>query len=125
MADHPVQPATLNTLHGVVAKRPSLPDIEDRNDMRMVQPRGRASLVQEPAPRRRVGGGVNAQNLEGHRPVQPHVNRLIDGPHAPSSQLADHSVTCDPPSRFEAPPRPPAWPRASLGARRPADQSVH
>ena len=55
-ADHPVQPAALNTLHGVVAKCPSLPDIEDRDDMRMVQPRGRASLVQEPAPRRPVGG---------------------------------------------------------------------
>src|SRR5208282_1719599 len=93
--------------------------------MRVVQPRGRASLVQESPPRRRVGGGVNAQNLEGYRPVQPHVNRLVDGSHATSAQLADHTVACDPPSRFEAPSRPAAWPRATAGTRRLADESVH
>ena len=52
MADHAIQPAPLDPLHGVVAQAADLADVEDRHDVGVVQPGGGAGLVQEPPARR-------------------------------------------------------------------------
>ena len=44
-----------------------------------------------------------SENFQGNRPVEAHVDRLINGSHAAAAQLADHAVSRDPPSRFDVP----------------------
>ena len=125
VADHAVQPAPLDPLHGVVAQAADLADVEDRHDVRVVQPGGRPGLVQEPPPRRGVGRRVGAQHLQRHRPVEPDVHRLVDRPHAAAAQLAHDPVAGDPLARLQpsARPRPRPSPEpAADPAHQPVDQ---
>ena len=108
--EHAVQPAPLDPLHGVVAQPADLADVEDRHDVRVVQPGGGAGLVQEPPPGRRVGRRVDAQHLERHRPVEPHVHGLVDRPHSAATQLAHDPVAGDPPARLDPVIEPSAAP---------------
>ncbi len=105
VAEHAVEPAPLDPLHRVVAQAADLADVEDRHDVRVVQPGGGPRLVEEPPPARRVGRGVAAQHLQRHRPVEPDVDRLVDDPHAAAAQLADDPVAGDPPARLQPLPR--------------------
>ena len=49
MAEHAIQPASLDPLHGVIAQPADLADVEDRHDVGVVQPGGGAGLVQRTA----------------------------------------------------------------------------
>ena len=110
MLEHAVQPAALDPLHGVVAEAADLADVEDRHDVRVVQPGGGAGFVQEPPAGRRVGRGVDAQHLERHRAVETHVHGLVDRAHSAAAELAHHAVAGDPPARFDAGDRAPDRP---------------
>ncbi len=101
MAEHLVEPAPFDPLHRVVTESADLTDVEDRDDMGVVQAGGGSRLVQEPAASGRVGGGVRAEHLQGHRSVETDVNRLVDRPHPPPAELADDPVAGDPPSGLE------------------------
>jgi hypothetical protein len=52
VADDSIEPAPLDSLHGVVAQPTDLADIENRHDMGVMQSGGGAGLVQEAAARR-------------------------------------------------------------------------
>jgi hypothetical protein len=101
VADHPVEPTSFDPLHRIVAEAADLADVEDRHDVRVVQTRGGAGLVQEPATAGRVGRGVPAQHLERDRPVEAHVYGLVHHAHAAAAELADDPVAGDPPAGFQ------------------------
>ncbi len=48
MTHDPIEAASLDPLHGVVAEPADLSDVKDRHDMRVVQPGRGAGFVQEP-----------------------------------------------------------------------------
>ena len=134
VAEHAVEPAPLDPLHRVVAEAADLADVEDRDDVRVVQPGGGPRLVQEPSAAVRVGRGVGAEHLQRDRAVEPDVDRLVDDPHAAAAQLADDPVAGDPPPRFEPDgpgragrrpgPAPAPGPPARRGGRRPGRDSA-
>ena len=104
--DHPVEPAPLDPLHRVVAESAHLADVEDRDDVRVVQPGGGPRLVEEPPPAVRIGGGVRPQHLQGDGAVEADVDGLVDDAHPPPAQLADDPVAGDPAARLQPRPRP-------------------
>jgi hypothetical protein len=125
MLEHSIEPAPLDSLHGVITKPADLSDVEDRHDVRVVQPGGGASLVQEPATGRGIGRGVQAKNLERHGPVEPHVHGLVDCAHASSSELAHNPVAGDSLARLNPMVEPAAAAASGPGRRTEPKQAVN
>ena len=67
--------------------------LSDLNDMGMLNPGDRLGLGHEPSDVVRTGVSAGQDHLEGARPVQADMARLVDDPHAAAAQLAADLVT--------------------------------
>ena len=78
----------LDVLHGDEVDAVRLADVVDRDDVGMVQRRGRPGFLHEAPPALRVGDLVRAQDLERDQPVETAVAGLVETPIPPSPSFA-------------------------------------
>jgi hypothetical protein len=64
----------------------------ERNDVRVVQPGGRASLAPKTFAVMLELGLFGREDLDGHVTVQAALVREVDAPHAATTELADDTV---------------------------------
>src|SRR5581483_1497870 len=81
---------TLDELHRVVGQVAREPRLEDADDVRMVEARGRLGLADEPLDERRAAG--LAQDLERAELARGVAARLEDDPHAAAADLLEQRV---------------------------------
>jgi len=97
VAEHGVEAAPLDELHGVEGHAVVGADAEDGHDVGVVQPRRRLRLaleaLQQVRPRRRLG----RQHLEGDVAAERFLHRLVDDAHAAAADLAQQQVLAEPP----------------------------
>ena len=85
-----------DVLHGVVTDAVVLAVVEDRHDVRMVQPRRGPGLAEEPA---EVVGTVpqpRVHHLQRHPAAQRLPLGLVDDAHSTAADLADDPVVAQP-----------------------------
>src|SRR5262245_56597885 len=73
----------------------SFADFVDRNDVRMVERRGRARFLLEAPHPPGVGGELGWQQLDRHLAPQSRVEREMDLAHAPASERRQNLVSAD------------------------------
>jgi len=66
-------------------------DVVQRADVGMIEGRNGARLALEALPSLPVGGHVRRQHLDGDRPVEPGIARLVDLPMPPAPAAATTS----------------------------------
>jgi hypothetical protein len=77
--------------HGVPGPAGYRAGVEDREDVRMLQPGGEADLAEEPLGAQ-AGGDLRVEHLEGHRPIVLEVLRQVDRGHPTAAKLALDAV---------------------------------
>ena len=85
-ADPVADRLALDIRHHVEEEAVGLPAVEERQDVRMLEVRGRRDLGKEPLgadDRRQLG----PEHLDRHAPVVPDVLRQVDGGHAALAEL--------------------------------------
>ncbi len=85
----------LDALHGVEGDVAFLPDLEDRDDVGVVQPRGGLGLAAEPLQRLAVGRHVGGQDFQGHPTAEGDLLGLVDHAHAAAAELAHDPVIAE------------------------------
>jgi hypothetical protein len=93
---HLLQAHAIDALHRVVENAVLLAVVEDRHDVGMVQPRGRAGLGLEPPQIGRIGAKPRVHDLERHPILERLVLGLVDDSHAPSAQLMLNAIATQP-----------------------------
>ena len=78
-----------------------LTGLEDRDDVRVVDGRGRSRLTDEPLPERIVAGQLGRQDLQRHPPFQPGVVGAEDNSHPAAANLLLEPVAGYPRARSE------------------------
>jgi hypothetical protein len=89
----------LDEFHRQEAATLELPYLVDGDDVRMVEGRGRAGLLLEPAGDVGASGERWAQELDRHLSSQPRILREVHLAHAPAAEQADDVVDADPAAR--------------------------
>ena len=84
-----MQPLAADELHHVVGQAVLLADAEDRDDVRVVEPRGRVGFADEALAALRVQLRVRGQYLEGDRTAERLLHRLEHDAHPAAADLAD------------------------------------
>ena len=106
LAQHDVEAPALDVLHGVIRDALVFAHAEDRDDIGMVQERGRPRLAPEPDQRGRPQESIARQHLQRHATAQALLHRLVDDPHAPAADLPEDPVVAQPLGHRPAAPRP-------------------
>ena len=86
----------VDELHGVVVDAALAADRVDRDDVGVVQMRGRLGLDAEPGDLPRVDGGGEREDLQGHPTAQRVLLGLVDDAHAAAAELADDAEVAEP-----------------------------
>ena len=89
LLQHGSQAAALDELHGIVEHALLLADGEDRYDVRVVQLGDRLGLALEPFHGILVGNACEAEDFEGHFPLERELLGFIDHAHPAPADLAD------------------------------------
>ena len=89
------QVRALEELHGQVGPPGLLADVVDRDDVRVVQRRGRARLGVEAGDAGRVADHVVRKDLDRDAPAEPRVLRPPDLSHSAGAQRRNHLVGTD------------------------------
>ena len=92
LADHVTQRAARDVLHREEQRAVVVALVEDGHHVRMRQLRGGPGLGHEPAAELGVVAQPEVHHLERDDPVQPHVERLVDGRHAALGDARTHPV---------------------------------
>ena len=71
------------------------PDLVDVDDVGVLHPRGQLGLAAEPLPLHLGGEPAGQDHLQGHRPAQVAMPRLVDDPHPAAPDLAEYDVLPD------------------------------
>ena len=71
----------------------------DRHDVRVVERRGGAGLLQQPRAVVRIGGAIGRESLDRDLAVEAQVARPVDLAHAPAAEGGDHHVRSEPGTR--------------------------
>ncbi len=82
--------------HGDEQDVPHLARLVHRDDVRVVNGRGRPRLADEALPEHVVGAHGRRHDLQGHQPVQPHVTRAEHNGHAARTDLLLEPVSPQP-----------------------------
>ena len=82
----------IDILHGIEMDPLIAASRVDRHDMGMVELSSSLGLDQKPLPLTRVDRRGERQDLQGNPPAKRHLPRLIDDPHASSTQLTDDLI---------------------------------
>ena len=83
-------------LHRVVVRIARLPEIVDRNDVGVVEPRCRRGFAAKTGYGRRARRPHDrGQNLQSHGPVELGLHRMIDNPHAALAEDPRNPVALD------------------------------
>jgi hypothetical protein len=98
--DPPGQVLALDEVHGQPRRAVLLAHLEDRDDVRVLEARGRRGL--DPQPLLDLGPGRPLQDLERHAPAERLVAGDEDHPHAAAGQLLLDDVRADARSRSQA-----------------------
>ena len=91
--DDRAERAALDVLHREEDPPRVLALVEDRDDVGVAQPGGRAGFPAEAGDEGRVGRQVGAHDLEGDLPVQPGVGGEQDRGHAAVGEVSEHPVS--------------------------------
>ena len=94
-SQHLVEPLPLDELHGVVVDPVGRPDVEHRDDVRVVQPGGAAGLAAEPEQPERVAAGLGREHLQGDVPAEGHLLGLVHHPHPAAGHLPQDAVVAE------------------------------
>ncbi len=86
----------VDELHGVIVDPALAADRVDRDDVRMVQVRGRLGLDAEPGYLLRVDGGGEREDLQRDATAQRVLFGLVDDAHPAAAELADHAEIAEP-----------------------------
>ena len=96
--DHRVERCALDVLHRDPRIESLAADVVDVTDIRMIERRRRASLLQHPSLCVIVGrvSGIGADELERHPPIEARVGREIDSAHPAAAERLENLVRSDP-----------------------------
>ena len=81
-----LQVAPLHVAHGDIEEILRRPGLVDRNDVRMVDRRGKLRFAQEAVTEGVVLGKARGKKLEGHPPLEPQIFSQVDDAHAAEAQ---------------------------------------
>ena len=95
LVDDLVEPPALDELHGIVGGLAVLAYLEDRHDVRVVQPRRRLRLPAEPLQRLGIMRDLVGQYLQRHPAAQADLLGLVDDPHAAPADLAHDPILAE------------------------------
>ena len=73
----------IEQLHDQKGDAVLLADVEERADVRMIDPGNGASFTREAFELGRAGVGERPDRLDGHEPIEARIPRAIDFSHAP------------------------------------------
>jgi hypothetical protein len=90
--DDLVEPLALDELHGVKGDLGLLPDLEDRHDVRVVQPRSRLRLATETFQGFDIARHVPGQDLQSNSAAQRDLLGLVYYPHAAMTDFAHDPI---------------------------------
>ena len=96
LGQHRVQALALDELHHIIMRSLMLADAEDRHDVGVVQPRGRAGLALEAADLLGVGERPGGQHLERHAAAERLLLGLVHDAHAAAAHLAQQAELAQP-----------------------------
>lgn len=85
-ADHLPEVDAIDILHEKEKEVACLPELVERDDVRMIEPRQRLSFAGEARGERRIAPDVRRQYLESHKPVEPPLPRAVDGSHSAAAE---------------------------------------
>ena len=92
LADHRGEARPLDELHGVVVLIAVGPHRVDRDDVRVIEQRGRSGFELEPGPLAAVGHRTVRQHLHGHPAPECDLFGLVHDRHSPAANLADQAI---------------------------------
>ena len=72
----------------------------NRDDVRMIERRGRLRLLHEAAATALVGDAIGGQHLDGDVAAEPWIAGAIDLAHAPGANKAEDLVGAEPSTRL-------------------------
>ena len=87
-----LHPLALDELHHEVRVAAALPEVEDLDQVRVLEPREHRRLAPQVLHERRVLGQVRAQHLDRHRPLEREVLGAVDHAHAAAADLVQEPV---------------------------------
>ncbi len=99
LVDDHIEPLALDELHGVKDDVAILSHLEDRDDVRMVQPRRGPRFTAKSLLPIVVLGDTAGHDFERHAAAERDLLGLVDHPHAAAPHLADHPVVAYLPQR--------------------------
>jgi hypothetical protein len=91
-SDHPVERLSLDELHDDERVVVLLFDVVDGDDVRMIQRRGCARFVKEPAQTAGVDAGVSRQRFDRDGAAQTGIRRPIDHTHAAAADFFPEAI---------------------------------
>src|SRR5262249_52647149 len=95
LLDDLMEPLAPDVLHRVIVVAPLLADLEDRDDVGMVQPRGSASLPPKALPQHRLLGGLQEHDLQGHESTERELLGLVHPTHPPSADPTRDAIVAE------------------------------
>ena len=78
-----------------------LPDVVNRENVRMIQGRGRSRFLREPPYAVLIGDELRRQHLHRDLPAEPHILRQIHLAHAARAELFDDPIVGNVPANHE------------------------
>ena len=91
-----IERLSLQELHGQVRNAAILADLKNRDDMMVLDGRGRSGLAQKTLLGRDAGGDARQHRLDGHHALQSRILGLVDDPHAAGAKDLQHAVLPQP-----------------------------